>query len=78
LTFVYVGDGNTCCPGYWVPLMERWGLRVACCRLEEGRCPDCGRAVPGVCASRTVAEPSEIVPPLYPPRETESSRSVMG
>jgi pyruvate formate lyase activating enzyme len=54
LEFVYVGNvtghrlENTCCPGCGVLLIERWGLRVARRRLEEGRCPDCRRAVPGV------------------------------
>jgi hypothetical protein len=59
LAFVYVGnvssvaDGahrleHTYCPGCGSLLVERWGLRMAACHLDQGRCPVCGRTVPGV------------------------------
>jgi pyruvate formate lyase activating enzyme len=54
LRFVYLGNvlghrlENTDCPDCGSLLVERWGLRMARCRLEEGRCPGCGCAVPGV------------------------------
>jgi pyruvate formate lyase activating enzyme len=57
LSFVYLGNvpghrlENTTCPGCGALLIERWGLRVTACHLDRGRCPTCGRAVPGVWGS---------------------------
>jgi len=57
LRFVYAGNlpgavrswENTYCPGCRGVLVERLGFRVLRNRLGAGgRCPDCGRAVPGV------------------------------
>jgi pyruvate formate lyase activating enzyme len=53
LEYVYLGNifahegENTFCPGCGVLLIGRRGLSVSCNRLHEGRCPDCGREVPG-------------------------------
>jgi pyruvate formate lyase activating enzyme len=54
LRFVYVGNvpghrwENTYCPDCESPLIVRWGLGLTRYRLEQGCCPDCGLAVPGV------------------------------
>jgi pyruvate formate lyase activating enzyme len=54
LLFVYLGNvpghrlENTYCCDCEALLIERRGLRMADCRLDQGRCPDCGRTVPGV------------------------------
>jgi len=56
LRFVYAGNlpgqvhrwENTWCPGCGALLVERMGFRVIQNRLEEGSCPDCRRAIPGV------------------------------
>jgi pyruvate formate lyase activating enzyme len=54
LTFVYVGNvpghshENTACPQCSALLVRRRGLRLVASRLQGGRCPDCGSAVPGV------------------------------
>lgn len=54
LQFVYLGNvphhpgENTYCPSCGALLIRRWGLRVGECHLEQGRCPDCERTVPGV------------------------------
>ncbi len=54
LEFVYVGNvlghrlENTYCPDCEALLIERWGLSVASCQLDRGRCPRCGRKVAGV------------------------------
>ena len=56
LQFVYAGNlpgfvgglENTCCPGCSALLVERRGYRILRNRLRSGRCPDCGRAIPGV------------------------------
>ncbi len=54
LDFVYLGNvpghglENTYCPQCGALLVGRRGLRVALCRLEGGRCPDCTRPVAGV------------------------------
>lgn len=59
LRFVYVGNvpgtayaghrlGNTYCPDCETPLIVRWGLGLGGNYLAQGRCPGCGRAVPGV------------------------------
>ncbi len=56
LRFVYAGNlpgrlgnwENTYCPGCRSLLVERVGFRVLKNRLAQGRCPDCGREIPGV------------------------------
>jgi pyruvate formate lyase activating enzyme len=54
LRFVYVGNvpghrlENTSCPECGMPLIERRGLSVASYRLDQGRCPQCERRVPGM------------------------------
>ena len=57
LRFVYAGNlpghvknrENTYCPGCRSLLIERMGFQVKQNRLAvDGRCPDCGRAIPGV------------------------------
>lgn len=54
LDYVYVGNvpnhpkQHTTCPNCGTGLVERAGLGVRANRLEEGRCPRCGRAIPGV------------------------------
>ncbi len=56
LPFVYAGNlpgfvgglENTCCPGCGGVLVERRGYRILQNRLRSGRCPDCGRGIPGV------------------------------
>jgi pyruvate formate lyase activating enzyme len=56
LRFVYLGNvaghrgEDTYCPGCGARLIHRRGLRLVRQRLETGRCPDCGHAVPGVWA----------------------------
>jgi pyruvate formate lyase activating enzyme len=56
LHFVYLGNvpghpaENTSCPGCNQVLIERSGMSVAENRLVGGKCPRCGRAVPGVWA----------------------------
>jgi pyruvate formate lyase activating enzyme len=55
LNFVYAGNlpghvknrENTYCPGCHALLIERIGFRVRQNRLNEGRCPDCARVIPG-------------------------------
>jgi pyruvate formate lyase activating enzyme len=56
LHFVYAGNlpgsvrsfENTYCPGCGGRLVERVGYRVEENRIRDGRCPDCGAAIPGV------------------------------
>jgi pyruvate formate lyase activating enzyme len=54
LRFAYVGNvpghpGNhTYCPGCGTAVIERDGLFVTGMHLRNGRCPKCGRAIPGV------------------------------
>ena len=54
LRFVYLGNvpghrwENTYCPHCGALLIERWGLHVKECRLDQGCCPGCGWRVPGV------------------------------
>ncbi len=54
LEFVYVGNvpghpgESTDCPGCGARLIHRIGYRVLENRLKKGRCPDCGRVIPGV------------------------------
>jgi pyruvate formate lyase activating enzyme len=54
LRFVYLGNvlghpGNhTYCPGCKKTLIRRTGMAVLENRLRAGKCPDCGRAIPGV------------------------------
>jgi pyruvate formate lyase activating enzyme len=55
LRFVYAGNlpgrvgrwENTYCPGCRALLIERYGYRILQQRVAEGRCPDCGYAMPG-------------------------------
>ena len=64
LAFVYLGNvpghrsANTTCPECGRLLVERRGLRVTAWRLDRGRCPGCGREMPGdwAWASRSEAE----------------------
>ncbi len=54
LHFVYVGNvpghpgESTRCPGCGALLVRRMGYAILANRLERGRCPDCGREIPGV------------------------------
>lgn len=54
LHFSYVGNvpghpgESTYCPGCGTRLIHRLGFRVIENRLREGKCPNCGRAIPGV------------------------------
>jgi pyruvate formate lyase activating enzyme len=54
LRFVYVGNvpghpsSNTACPECGILVIERRGFGVAGSRLRSGRCPGCGRSIPGV------------------------------
>ena len=54
LAFVYLGNvlghrlENTYCPDCGALLIRRRGLCVTDCCLDRGRCPRCGREVPGV------------------------------
>jgi pyruvate formate lyase activating enzyme len=57
LRFVYAGNlpgavkswENTCCPGCRALLVERLGYRIVKNRIgADGRCPGCGRVIPGV------------------------------
>ncbi len=54
LHFVYLGNvpghpgENTTCPGCGAVLIRRMGFTVLANRLAKGRCPDCGREIPGV------------------------------
>jgi pyruvate formate lyase activating enzyme len=54
LHYVYVGNvpghpgESTVCPGCGEPLIRRIGFRILDNRLDDGACPDCGRAIPGV------------------------------
>jgi pyruvate formate lyase activating enzyme len=53
LEYVYLGNvfehrgEDTGCPQCGALLIERRGLAVSRNRLREGRCPDCGREIPG-------------------------------
>jgi len=55
LKFVYAGNApgrvgdweNTRCPRCAATLIERFSFRVLSNRIEDGRCPDCGEAIPG-------------------------------
>jgi len=42
---------NTYCPGCGELLVRRWGLSVTQYRLEDKKCPRCGRAIPVVTGS---------------------------
>jgi pyruvate formate lyase activating enzyme len=63
LAFVYLGNvpghklENTTCPSCGALLIQRRGLRVTACRLDHGRCPTCGRKVPGVWGTSGNQEP---------------------
>jgi pyruvate formate lyase activating enzyme len=65
LKFVYAGNRpgalgrreDTFCPGCGVDLIRRSGFNVLENRLEDGRCPDCGLAIPGVWGGGGVADP---------------------
>ena len=54
LTFVYLGNvpghllENTICPDCEALLIQRWALHTTVCHLDRGRCPGCGREIPGV------------------------------
>ncbi|MCD6352010.1 MAG: AmmeMemoRadiSam system radical SAM enzyme [Armatimonadetes bacterium] len=54
LHFVYLGNvpsspaQNTVCPGCGKTLIERRGYSILANRLKHGRCPYCGRKIPGV------------------------------
>ena len=54
LAFVYLGNvpshplENTTCPDCGTLLLERQGLRLTTSHFDHGRCPACGRDVPGV------------------------------
>jgi pyruvate formate lyase activating enzyme len=54
LQFVYLGNvrghpaESTYCPGCGKLLIRRVGYAILENRMKDGRCPDCGRAVPGV------------------------------
>lgn len=54
LAFVYVGNvfghpwENSYCPRCGGLLIERRGLQVIAYKLDAGRCPACGQAIPGV------------------------------
>ncbi len=53
LEFVYVGNvpghpgESTYCPGCGARLIHRVGFRILENRLKKGRCPECGRVIPG-------------------------------
>ena len=56
LRFVYAGNAagrvgsleNTACPGCRETLVERRAYRIGACRVTaNGRCPSCGREIPG-------------------------------
>jgi pyruvate formate lyase activating enzyme len=54
LKFVYLGNvpghegENTFCPDCHGQVISRRGLSLRQNRLQDGRCPDCGRAIPGI------------------------------
>ena len=52
LHYIYMGnvleDGNTDCPACGTRLIERQGFYVTVNRLEDGKCPACGRTIEGV------------------------------
>ena len=54
LDFVYLGNvpgheaENTSCPGCGEVVIRRVGFRVLDNRIDNGRCPDCRRKIPGV------------------------------
>ncbi|MGQ9714982.1 MAG: AmmeMemoRadiSam system radical SAM enzyme [Anaerolineae bacterium] len=54
--FAYIGNvpghagENTYCPRCGLLLIQRLGYAIQKFRLEEGRCPQCGEAIPGVWA----------------------------
>jgi pyruvate formate lyase activating enzyme len=58
LHYVYVGNvaghpaQHTYCPECGALLIERWGLGVMEMHLDGGRCPRCGRAIPGAGLTR--------------------------
>jgi pyruvate formate lyase activating enzyme len=54
LRYVYLSNlpghdqANTCCPSCGSRLIERVGFNVLNCRIQNGHCPDCGTAIPGM------------------------------
>ena len=52
LHYIYMGnvseDGNTDCPACGTRLIERQGFYVIANRLEDGKCPKCGRTIEGI------------------------------
>jgi pyruvate formate lyase activating enzyme len=62
-----VGDlESTFCPGCGRVLIERTGFYIKSNRLDDGCCPDCRVAIPGVW-DRTIRHPlPEVVPGFTP------------
>ncbi len=55
LKFVYMGNvpgegEDTVCPSCGAPVIERIGFTIMKNRLEKGKCPSCGRSLPGIWA----------------------------
>jgi pyruvate formate lyase activating enzyme len=54
LNFVYIGNipghpaENTVCPGCKKPVITRSGFSVTSISLKDGKCPECGRQIPGI------------------------------
>ena len=54
LQYVYVGNvaghpgNNTTCPRCGEVVIRRVGMAVTANRLNKGRCPDCGKDIPGI------------------------------
>jgi pyruvate formate lyase activating enzyme len=68
LRFVYLGNvpdhpaRHTDCPSCGGRLVERHGLSVRKNRLRNGKCPDCGEAIPGVWEVRSDSSASGGIP----------------
>jgi pyruvate formate lyase activating enzyme len=64
LHFVYAGNlpglvgkyENTYCPGCGALLIERYGFYIRQNRLVDGKCPDCGRVIPGIWKPQDLVE----------------------
>ena len=54
LHFAYIGNvpghpaENTLCPGCRFPVIKRFGNNVTSVSLKNGKCSECGRAIPGI------------------------------